>query len=365
MLSYKAKRILNQIIPVGLIWFVISSAFLWTEYAVTNGQQNAPESAITVNFTILLFASSSVFVIGLLVGLLELTLIHKWFYNFSFIPKIIAKQLFYLLLMECIILILFPLAASIELNASPFSLEVIDKYILFFFSITHVSTIVQIGFSLLVSLLYLEVRDHLGQDVFRNFFTGKYHSPKAETRIFMFTDMKSSTTIAEQIGHVRYFDFLKEYYNELSDAIINNEGEVYQYIGDEIVITWNMDNAKRVHQAVQCYFDMKQRLQEKRALFEQVYKTFPDFKAAIHLGEVTTGEIGALKKEIFFTGDVLNTTSRMQNLCTSHQTDLIISQEILDRLENAKHAHQFEPLMDQQLKGKSKTIHLYRLQTND
>jgi hypothetical protein len=32
---------------------------------------------------------------------------------------------------------------------------------------------------------------------------------------FMLLDMKSSTTIAKSLGHVRYFEMLKEYYSDV------------------------------------------------------------------------------------------------------------------------------------------------------
>ena len=57
---------------------------------------------------------------------------------------------------------------------------------------------------------------------------------------------------------------------------------------------------------------LKNRLKSRTAWYNQKFGVNPDFKAGIHLGEVTTGEIGALKKEIIFTGDVLNTTARIQ-----------------------------------------------------
>ena len=68
-----------------------------------------------------------------------------------------------------------------------------------------------------VALFYSEVSENLGMSVLYNFFIGKYHKPIQEERIFLFLDMKSSTTIAEKIGHVKYFEMLKEYYSDLSD----------------------------------------------------------------------------------------------------------------------------------------------------
>ncbi len=51
------------------------------------------------------------------------------------------------------------------------------------------------------------------------------------------------------------------------------------------------------------------------------------------MGIVATGEIGVLKKEILFSGDVLNTTSRMESLCNSYNVDCIISENLLSKLK--------------------------------
>ena len=73
----------------------------------------------------------------------------------------------------------------------------------------------------------------------------------------MFLDMKSSTTIAESLGHVKYFEMLKEYYSDLSDPIIKYSGEIYQYVGDEIVVSWKLKNGLQNNNCIQCFFAMK------------------------------------------------------------------------------------------------------------
>jgi len=64
----------------------------------------------------------------------------------------------------------------------------------------------------------------------------KYLRTKDEERIFMFLDLKSSTTIAEEIGHRRYFEFISDFIDDATTPILNNHVEIYQYVGDEIVI---------------------------------------------------------------------------------------------------------------------------------
>lgn len=354
-LSAITKRNIIRVIPFGIIWLVFGCLFLWIEYAAIGDQTNTPESAIKIEPNILFFALTGITIIGLLVGFIELKFLSKLFEKKAFLVKISSKFIIYIAFFLLVILLTYPLAASIELDTSILNKKVWDKYFTFFFSITNLSSMVQLSFSLFVSLLYAEISENLGQNVLLNFFTGKYHKPVSETRIFMFADMKSSTSIAESLGHIKYFEFLRSYYFDLSEAILKNYGEVYQYIGDEIVISWALKKGIRENNCIKCFFNMKSDLFKRKNYYMKEYGFFPDFKAALHFGEVTTGEIGALKKEIFFTGDVLNTTARIQAMCTELGEDLLIS-ESLARLLNLESDFHLKPLGIKKMKGKSMNI---------
>lgn len=199
----------------------------------------------------------------------------------------------------------------------------------------------------------------MGPAVSLNFFTGKYHHPKSEYRVFMFLDMKSSTAHAEKLGHIRYFEMLKEYYDDLSQPILNCGGEIYQYVGDEIVITWNRkkDFAKK---ALDCFFDMKITLGSQNEKYLSKYGIAPAFKAGLHFGKVTTGEIGWLKKDIVFTGDTLNTTARIQNLCNQFGVDLLVSKNFLDKM-NSKRDYKIQSIGKVQLRGRNQGIELFSI----
>ncbi len=312
----KHKRNIYRILPFGIIFLILGWVFLWTEFAVISPlEAYGIEVAIKITPKIFVFASVSIFFVGCFVGFLEVSTINKFFIAKTFKEKIILKSLLYLVLLFIVTFVFYILAAAIEMQASIFNKAVFSRYKDFFYSLTHLSALVQLSFSIVVSLFFSEIRDNLGQNVLYNFFTGKYHKPILEQRVFMFIDMKSSTTIAEQLGHEVYFQFLRSYYNDLSEAIISNEGEVYQYIGDEIVISWPCKLKNAYFKSLKCFFDMKHDLQNRKDWYLNRYGVRPQFKGAIHFGEVTIGEIGALKKEIFFTGDILNTTARIQSLC--------------------------------------------------
>lgn len=172
--------------------------------------------------------------------------------------------------------------------------------------------------------------------------------------------MRSSTTIAEQLGHITYFELLKAYYADLSDAIIEYAGELYQYVGDEIIVSWNLKTGTHNNNCLRCFFAMKEDLGEKAAWYQEKFGVMPTFKAGIHYGKVTTGEIGVIKKDIFFTGDVLNTAARIQGLCNTYRTDLLISGDLLDRLK-PEDEFQVRPIGEQELRGRKEAMELFTI----
>lgn len=358
--SPKVKRNLSRIVPFGIIWLVIGWIFLLSETIATGNQNLTPDSAVTVTLPVFIFASIAVTLAGLLFGIVELVFLEKRFRYYSFARKVIYKFLIYLFFTNLIIVITFPIATSIEQGLSILDQQVWIKTRQFFLSLVFVNTIVQLSFHILISLLYAAISENLGHNVFVNFFTGKYHTPKMENRIFMFLDMKDSTTIAEKLGHKTYFSLLQDYYELMSEIIISHEGEVYQYIGDEVVITWQAKKGINDANCLNCFNKLKLNLAKQESFFFQKFGIVPDFKAGMHIGEVTTGEIGALKKEIVYTGDVLNTTARVQGLCKEYQTDLIITEDILKVIEDQE-PFTFQLIGEVALKGKTQVVRLYAL----
>lgn len=178
----------------------------------------------------------------------------------------------------------------------------------------------------------------------------------------MFLDMNNSTTIAERLGHEKYYQLLQEYYELMSDEIIAWLGEVYQYIGDEVVVTWLARKGTINNNCLACFDAIKKRVLDKASYFETTFGCVPKFKAGIHIGYVTTGELGALKKEIVYTVDVLNTTARIQAMCKAHDTDLIVTERLLQALQDPADSS-FQYLGEFPLRGKEELVRLYAVQS--
>ncbi|MGI8892630.1 MAG: adenylate/guanylate cyclase domain-containing protein [Bacteroidia bacterium] len=145
---------------------------------------------------------------------------------------------------------------------------------------------------------------------------------------------------------------LRYFYQVVNKAIINNDGEIYQYRGDEIVVSWDMENGLKNNNCLDCFYGIRKTIITHTPEFKNQFGAVPDFKAAIHSGNVITGEIGLIKKDIVYSGDVLNTTERMFSLCRRYDQDLIISERIHNNLYNISKYH-FVFLGEPVLKGKS------------
>lgn len=361
MLSPKLKRYLTQILPFGVIWFLFAFIFMTVEFAATRDYKYTPKGVIEINLQIFIFAMIAVVIVGLVIGTIEVIFLKRLFAKSSFLKKIIGKLTIYSIFLFIIVIIMFPIAVSIELQTNMMDAVVWQKLSDYIYSIGFLSTGFQMFISLAASLLYAELSENIGYGVLANFIIGKYHTPKEEHRIFMFLDMKSSTTIAEQLGHLHYFELLKEYYFTLSDAVIKHSGEIYQYVGDEMVVSWKYKNGIHNNNCVECFFSMKKDLQAKQATFQKKFGMQPEFKAGLHLGTVTTGEIGSIKQEIIFTGDVLNATARIQSLCNALEVDILISKDLKDILQ-LETEFQVTSHGNKALRGKLEAKELYTLQ---
>ena len=175
-------------------------------------------------------------------------------------------------------------------------------------------------------------------------------------------DMRSSTSIAEKIGIEKYFNLLNDLFSDITDTILNNEGEIYQYVGDEIVISWSIKKGIRNANCLRCFTQIQEKLTVLRPIYEKKYKLIPEFKAGLHYGLVMAGEIGVIKKDIIYSGDVLNTTARIQEQCNQYSVDILISKETFDLLSDTDR-YKLVPLGSIELRGKERKIDLNTIRT--
>jgi adenylate cyclase len=193
-----------------------------------------------------------------------------------------------------------------------------------------------------------------------SFLTGKYHRPVVEDRVFMFLDLKSSTSLAERLGSIRYSMLIKDCFHDINDVAPYHDAQIYQYVGDEVVMTWEWKKHHHDFSFIDIYFAIQEAFRKRKEYYQEKYGIIPVFKAAIHGGRVTVAEIGDIKRDIAFHGDVLNTTSRLQDMCNELKENFLVTETLQKRI-NTKNTYTFKSMGDHILRGKTEKVGVFAI----
>jgi len=208
------------------------------------------------------------------------------------------------------------------------------------------------------TLLAIEVNEKYSRGVFVNIMLGRYLQPRDERRIIMFLDLKDSTPIAQKLGHKEYFKFIRDFIFYISSGLMENDGRIYQYVGDEIVVWWPESKAN-ARKAVAALLTARKELHRHLHQFKRKYDTLPEYKAGIHTGTVTVGQVGIEKKDLVMSGDTINTAARIRSACTELNQKYIASKDVIELLDLKE--WQTEALGPIELKGKNQDMELFGL----
>lgn len=214
---------------------------------------------------------------------------------------------------------------------------------------------------LLVLLQFITLVSRLlGPKMLLNYLVGRYHSPQEEERIFMFMDLRSSTTIAERLGHLKWHQFLNDFFFDIARPVRRAKGEIYQYVGDEVVISWPRKVGVKNLNCIHCFFWIWYKMYQRRDYYLKKYGYEPVFKAGYHVGVVIVGEIGDFTRDIVFHGDTVNTASRIQVECNVWNRRLLLSDTLLQMLDLGNE-YTSEYITKIRLRGKNQELELFSL----
>ncbi len=214
--------------------------------------------------------------------------------------------------------------------------------------------------SIIVNFLFT-INTLLGNNVLVNLLFGRYHNPRFENRFFLLIDIKSSTNIAEKTGPIKFMSLLNDFFYDASIPVILTGGEIYKYVGDEIIISWKEKKGLKKNNAIRFYFLLKDQIEKNNQKYLDRYGQKPEFRAAANFGQLASGELGYLKKEIAFMGDTLNTASRILEQCKIYGYDFLISEDVVNKtsINCGFIIRELEPVI---LRGKTKETRLYAVE---
>ena len=206
-------------------------------------------------------------------------------------------------------------------------------------------------FVILLINFILQINRKFGYGVLFSMITGKYHKPREERRIFMFLDMKDSTGNAGRLGHYDYSRLIQSCILDLTDLIIRYKAQVYQYVGDEVVLTWPTNKGVQDFNCINLYYAFEQRLSDRRDYYEDEYNIVPKFKAGLDEGTITVTEVGDIKREIAYHGEVLHTAARLEKMCNNLEKNVLVTQNLISSLP-AENGFEKELMGEFRLRGK-------------
>ena len=217
---------------------------------------------------------------------------------------------------------------------------------------------------LLVSFVFhllLTFYQQMGHRVLWKMMLGYYRKPREEEKIFLFLDLQSSSAYAEKLGHSRYSDYIQECFGLLTVPILSTYGRVYQYVGDEVVLTWDATRKNNYRKAVDFFFLYTSVLGKKKAYFENKYGMAPIFTASINAGQVMAAEVGEIKHELAYHGDVLNTAARIQKQCKRYKKPLLATEKFVFKLAGTPSGYSSRFVDDVKFLGKNRRVKLFEI----
>lgn len=337
---------LNRVLRITFIWVLVGviAAFFEHNVLVVNGIPSTYTEHLNKRLFTALFA-------GILGGGTYILFLRDRLRKYSFVKAV------WIMAISMLILIIFTGAVlPAWRSGTNFSTAFFERL----YSTRFLGQYIFWTFLMGASMFMVRLNDQFGSGGIA-YLTGRYHKPQQEMRVFMFLDMRSSTAIAERLGNVKYFQLLNELYTDITDPIVDARGEIYQYVGDEVSVTWPLRRGIMRYRCINCFLNIRKKLRARAPHYKKRYGIEPQFKAGFHYGEVTAGEVGQVKKERIFSGDVVNTAARIQNTCNAHGVDNLISKELLDVLQLPE-TYNVREIGNIDLRGKRFTTSLWTLE---
>jgi adenylate cyclase len=351
----------RQLGVITVAWILVGCLMTVYDHLVLHTHNSLGPSP-DYSFPLLLMMNMIASIVGsMLGGSCFVFYINEKFQEKPYGYTIIAVASFFVLVITVVVCILGLVTVPMKTGKPITDVQSIDAFKAFLMDPLRAKNIMVWFIVVIFTQFALQINSKFGQGALGNIIRGKYNTPKEEKKIFMFLDLNSSTTIAEKLGDEKYHELLKDFFADITNPIVDNKGEIYQYVGDEVIVAWNYDEGIEDNQCIQCFFDIKIHIDKLKDKYLRRYGMIPSFKAGIHCGKVVAGEVGIIKRDITYSGDVLNTTSRILNMCKEFNAEVISSADLIEELRLSNKHYLAQPLGSIKLRGKEKEMMLSAL----
>ena len=185
--------------------------------------------------------------------------------------------------------------------------------------------------------------------------------------VMLFTDIRNFTTYSESGDATMVLDHLNTYMTALTSRIMETSGTIDKYIGDSVMAFWGAPYPVDQPASKSCTAALavqeetsRLNLEWKQAGIDLQFFT----RVGVNIGSVIVGNVGSEERFNYTViGDPVNLASRLEGTNKLYGTGILVSQEIVDAVNNEDSHHDFcFRLMDRvKVKGKNLSTDIYEL----
>ena len=175
-----------------------------------------------------------------------------------------------------------------------------------------------------------------------------------------FSDLRGFTKISETKDPTFVVKMLNEYFSYMVPVINQSGGVVDKFIGDAIMAAWGVPHDKPEDGKNALMACLKMRLSLETLNRVRVQRGEPELwmGMALHYGEAISGTIGSLERmEYTVIGNTINTASRIEASTKSFGTDLLVSEEVKNKLPDFIYSEAGVV----EVKGRSESLKLFKV----
>jgi class 3 adenylate cyclase/hemoglobin-like flavoprotein len=163
--------------------------------------------------------------------------------------------------------------------------------------------------------------------------------PEERTLAILFCDIRDFTPFVE--SHLAYdvVHILNRFFKAVGDAILSNNGVIYQYVGDQIVGLFGVGGdptEKSCLDAIRAGLGMLAALKDLNMELEHEFATRLDIGVGAHVGPLIAGMLGHPDHRQFtVVGDAINVASRIESANKTLGTSFLMSETLFNHVPHA------------------------------
>jgi len=228
-------------------------------------------------------------------------------------------------------------------------------------------------FSLLIIIVYRIMTEEKDKKRIRKMF-GTYVTPQVVDQLLenppelggvdkeitvLFSDIRGFTRKSEGLSSQELVKYINKYLTAMTDVILEDEGTLDKYVGDEIMAFWGAPIDQKNHAFKACKSALKQMAALRKFNEDMPVERQIDIGIGLNSGIMTVANMGSDKRMNYtLMGDNVNLGARLEGTNKVYKTNIIISENTYGLVKDQVIVRELDNI---RVQGKNKPVLIYEL----